>query len=169
VSGTPPTAPGRYPCPLESGPASSFTQGADHQAGIDVPGVYLPAVRGGICALPEIHMLQFLEPWDDPHNDLPGTSWAQRVTGSRIAGMSSRRPRFARTQRRADERREAALFRRLHARARELTYEPASLDEALRQEPRLLDAALPGRYAARQALFRGARSCCRRRADWSCR
>ena len=115
----------------------------------------LPAVRGGLCALPEIRVLQFLEPWDDPRNDLAGTSRAQRVTGLRIAGMSRRRPRSARTQRRADERREAALFRRLHARARELTYQPASLDEALRQEPRLLDAALPGRYAARQALFRG--------------
>jgi hypothetical protein len=67
---------------------------------------------------------------------------------------SSRKRRSARTQRREDERREAALFRRLHARARALTYEPAALDAALGQEPRLLDVALPGRYAARQALFR---------------
>lgn len=68
---------------------------------------------------------------------------------------SGRKHRSARTQRREDERREAALYRRLHTRARSLIREPGELDQAVGQEPRLLDAVLTGRYAARQRLFNG--------------
>lgn len=68
---------------------------------------------------------------------------------------SGRKHRSARTQRREDERREAALYRRLYTRTRSLTLEPGELDQAVGQEPRLLDAVLTGRYAARQCFFRG--------------
>ena len=70
---------------------------------------------------------------------------------------SGRKRRPARAQRREDERREAAVFRRLDARARALTFEPGELDQAIGQQPRLLDVALMGRYAARRTLFHGRR------------
>lgn len=119
--------------------------------------MYLPAVRCGPCAPPgrKFTCCSFR----DRGTILAATCLEEPGTACDTfngCGMSSsRKPGSARTQRREDERREAALFRRLRARARALTYEPLALDEALRQEPRLLDAALPGRYAARQALFGG--------------
>lgn len=70
---------------------------------------------------------------------------------------SGRKPRSARTQRREEERRESARYRRLYARVRTLTYEPGELGQAIGAQPQLLDAALMGRYAKRRALFSG---CC---------
>lgn len=70
---------------------------------------------------------------------------------------SGRKPRSARVQRREEERRESARYRRLYARARTLTYEPGELDQAIGAQPQLLDTALMGRYAARRALFSGRR------------
>jgi hypothetical protein len=64
-----------------------------------------------------------------------------------------RKPRPARARRREDERQEDARYRRLLARARALAFEPGELDEAIGQEPRLLDVVLTSRYAARRALF----------------
>src|SRR5215469_8420518 len=49
--------------------------------------------------------------------------------------------------RRGDERLEAARYRRLLARARTLAFEPEELDEAIGQEPRLLDVVLTSRHA----------------------
>ena len=68
---------------------------------------------------------------------------------------SSRKANSARAQRREDERREAALYRRLNKAAGELTCQPVALDEAVQHEPRLLGVALMGRYTVRQALFKG--------------
>lgn len=65
--------------------------------------------------------------------------------------------RSARTLRRAEDRRESALYRRLHARAATLAFEPGELDEEITREPRLLDAVLTGRHAVRRARFRGCR------------
>lgn len=70
---------------------------------------------------------------------------------------SGRKPRSARAQRREEERRESARYRRLYARARTLTYEPGELGQAIGAQPQLLDAALMGRYAKRRALFSGCR------------
>lgn len=70
---------------------------------------------------------------------------------------SGQKPKSARTQRREAERREAAVVRGLEARARVLTYEAAELDQAVGQQPRLLDVALMSRYAARSRVFRGCR------------
>src|SRR5258708_15126811 len=78
----------------------------------------------------------------------PGTVYEGRQ------GVSSgRKPRSARTRRREDQRREDAQHRRLHARARTLAFEPTELDEAIGQEPRLLDVILTSRHAARRSLF----------------
>src|SRR6266566_3280577 len=70
---------------------------------------------------------------------------------------SGRKAKSARAQRREAERREAAAVRRLEARARVLTYEPGELDQAVGQQPRLLDVALMSRYAARGRVFSGCR------------
>jgi hypothetical protein len=70
---------------------------------------------------------------------------------------SGRKAKSARAQRREAERREAAAVRRLEARARVLTYEPGELDQAVGQQPRLLDVALISRYAARGRVFSGCR------------
>jgi hypothetical protein len=70
---------------------------------------------------------------------------------------SGRKPKSVRAQRREAERREAAVVRGLEARARVLTYEAAELDQAVGQQPRLLDVALMSRYAARSRVFRGCR------------
>lgn len=67
---------------------------------------------------------------------------------------SGRKAKSARAQRREAERREAAAVRRLEARARVLTYEPGELDQAVGQQPRLLDVALMSRYAARHGVQR---------------
>jgi hypothetical protein len=69
---------------------------------------------------------------------------------------SGRKPRSARARRREEDRREDARYRRLLARARTLAFEPEELDEAIGQEPRLLDVILTGRHATRRALF----GCC---------
>jgi hypothetical protein len=70
---------------------------------------------------------------------------------------SGRKPKSARTQLRESERCEADRYRRLYARAQALIFEPRELDQAIGRKPRLLDAALTGRYAARHALFSGYR------------
>ena len=66
---------------------------------------------------------------------------------------SGRKPRSARTRRREGERQEDARYRRLLARARTLAFEPEELDEAIGQEPRLLDVVLMSRHAARRAVL----------------
>jgi hypothetical protein len=66
---------------------------------------------------------------------------------------SGRKSRSARTRRREGERHEDARYRRLLARARTLAFEPGELDEAIGQEPRLLDVVLMSRHAARRAVF----------------
>jgi hypothetical protein len=66
---------------------------------------------------------------------------------------SRRRSRSARARRRERERQEDAQYRRLLARARKLSFEPEELDEAIGQQPRLLDVVLTSRYAARCAVF----------------
>ena len=76
--------------------------------------------------------------------------------GGRRGVSSGRKPRPSRARRREEERQEDARYRRLLARARTLAFEPEELDEAIRQEPRLLDVVLTSRHAARRALF----GCC---------
>ena len=66
---------------------------------------------------------------------------------------SGRKSRSARARRRENERQEAARYRRLYARARTLAFEPAELNDAIGQQPGLLDVALTSRYAARRTLF----------------
>jgi hypothetical protein len=70
---------------------------------------------------------------------------------------SGRKPKSPRAQRREAERREAAVFRRLDARTRGLTFEPGELDQAVGEQPRLLDVALMDRYAARSKVLGGCR------------
>jgi hypothetical protein len=66
---------------------------------------------------------------------------------------SRRKPRSARARRRERQRQEDAQYRRLLARARALSVDPEELDEAIGQQPRLLDVVLTSRYAARRAVF----------------
>ena len=82
--------------------------------------------------------------WRAPGNDL-WEGW-RGVSSGRKSGST-------RARRREDERQEAARYRRLLARARTLAFEPAELDEAIGQEPRLLDVVLTSRHATRRALF----------------